>query len=130
MATVLHDATPVNGRLADPATQSPDRPIRHAPGFEWVNWCGTVYTFSSKQRRVVAELWKAREEGYHWVDRHALFELAESVCHNLRALFAQGKHPAWGVIIVPAKGQDAPPGCYRLAALPVNFEEQEPRKPR
>lgn len=124
MATLLHDAPPVNGRLAGPATHpaaarlTTDRPrigVFHAPGFEAVNWFGTVFTFTRKQRVVVAALWQAWQQGYHWVDQAALLEDAESAQTRLGDLFDRGRHPAWGTMIRPAGGGEAPAGCYRLA---------------
>jgi hypothetical protein len=36
----------------------------HGQDFAAVNWNGTVYSFTPKQRIIVAALWRAREEGY------------------------------------------------------------------
>lgn len=86
----------------------------HAPGFESVFWFGASYTFTGKQRMVVAALWQAREQGYHWIDQAGLLEIAESDQRRLRDLFDQGRHPAWGTMIVQAQLSGGPTGSYGL----------------
>jgi hypothetical protein len=95
----------------------PDEPtarVAHAPGFESVYWFGRTYTFTGKQRVVVASLWQAREQGYHWIDQAGLLELADSDQRRLRDLFDQGRHPAWGTLIVQAALHGGPSGSYGL----------------
>lgn len=94
----------------------PARPT-HSPDFASVNWHGAVYTFSPKQRSVVAALWRAMDDGHHWVGQDALLELAESDCGRVRDLFRG--HPAWGAMVVSAADGDGPPGAYRLAGPPA-----------
>jgi hypothetical protein len=86
----------------------------HAPDFASVNWYGTIYTFSKKQRLVVANLWRAHEEGYEWLSQESLLDAADSDCQRLRDLFRG--HPAWDAMIVSALPSGGPPGGYRLAA--------------
>lgn len=93
-----------------------DRPT-HAAGFESVCWYGTVYTFTPKQRSVVAALWQAWEQGYRWMDQAALMELAESDQSRLRGLFDHGRHPAWGTLVVQAQIHGGPTGSYGLTPV-------------
>lgn len=103
---------PIDAPLPAPATgPGPTR----GPDFAAVNWFGTVYTFSGKQRSVVAALWRAKEEGYEWVSQEALLEAAESDCSRLRDLFRG--HPAWGSMIVQAMLHGGPAGAYGLAPV-------------
>ena len=84
-----------------------------SPDFSCVVWRGERFTFSRKQRLVMAALWRAREEGYDWVSSETLLEAAESDGGRVRNLFA--RHPAWGTLIVPAMDAGGSPGTYRLA---------------
>jgi hypothetical protein len=99
--------------LANPGTPTPTGADTHSPDFASVRWRGQVYTFSPKQRRVVAALWRAREQGYEWVSTEALLEAAESLGGRVKELFKG--HPAWGVLIVSAVADGGTPGTYRLA---------------
>jgi hypothetical protein len=85
----------------------------HGQDFAAVNWNGTVYSFTPKQRIIVAALWRAREEGYGWLSQEALLEVAESDCGKVRDLFRH--HPAWGTMIVSAIHYGGPLGSYKLA---------------
>lgn len=87
--------------------------LTHSPDFSAVAWRGEQFTFSRKQRLVVAALWLAREDGYDWVSTETLLDAAESDGGRVRALF--GKHPAWGTLIVSALDAGGTPGTYRLA---------------
>jgi hypothetical protein len=103
-------ADPDLASAGDPAARA-----AHAPGFESVYWYGVTYTFTGKQRLVVAALWQAREQGYHWIDQAGLLDIAESEQRRLRDLFDQGRHPAWGTLIVQATLHGGPTGSYGLA---------------
>ena len=85
----------------------------HSPDFASVVWRGERFTFSRKQRLVVAALWRARQEGYDWVSSETLLVAAESEGGRVRNLFS--RHPAWGTLIVPAIDTGGAPGTYRLA---------------
>ena len=85
----------------------------HSPDFASVNWHGSVFTFSPKQRTVIATLWRAMEDGYHYVGGDALLVEAESDCKKLRTLF--GDHPAWGRFVVVGVTTGGKSGTYRLA---------------
>jgi hypothetical protein len=85
----------------------------HSPDFSSVVWRGQVFTFSPKQRLIVAALWRAREQGYLYLSSDVLLEAAESDGGKVRNLFA--KHPAWGEFVLPAVAESGTPGTYRLA---------------
>ena len=87
----------------------------HAPGFECVNWYGTVYHFTPKQRLVVASLWQAMDDEAGSIDQDRLLADADSDQLRLRDLFDQGRHPAWNTMIVAALTRGGPRGCYMLA---------------
>lgn len=102
-------AFPSGPPAAEPGTAT------HSPGFACVNWYGVVYSFSFKQRLVVAALWQARDEGHPWLTQETLAEAAESDCSRIRDLFR--RHPAWGTMIVSGIMRGGPPGSYRLAEM-------------
>lgn len=92
------------------STTTKTRPgVTHGADFAAVSWYGTLYTFTKKQRIIVASLWAAWEAGYHWLTQERLLEDAESDCSRLRDLFRG--HPAWGTMIVSKSGGE----IYRLA---------------
>jgi hypothetical protein len=68
------------------------------PGFASVDWYGTVYTFTPKQRAVVAALWQAWESGDLYVAEPTLLRIADSCSDRIRDLFR--RHPAWNTMIV------------------------------
>lgn len=102
-------------RQDGPAPVGGPRPT-HSRDFAAVNWYGTVYTFTQKQRLVIAALWRALEEGHKWVGQETLLEVAESDCSRVRDLFRG--HPCWGVLVLSAVDYGGPPGAYRLADPP------------
>ena len=109
MTNVLHHAPRCN--------PTPNRPaLAMSAGCEAVRWGETVYTFTLKQRMVVAALREARELGVHWVSGDALMEAAESDNNRLRDLFRG--HPAWGTLIVSGLQAGGRAGMYRLAEPP------------
>lgn len=111
-------SVPLTGGI-QPATAPPAAPLpegdrpSHSKGFSSVNWRGTVYSFSPKQRAIVAALWNARGECCPWVAQDALLDLADSDSNRMRDLFKG--HPAWGVMIVSAALHGGPTGSYQLA---------------
>jgi hypothetical protein len=84
---------------------------KHGPRFEYVRWRGKVYCFGPKQRRIIAALWKAHQQGAEWVLQDVLLDLADSDGTRVRDLFKG--HPAWDTLIV--QPDDGPPGSYALA---------------
>lgn len=109
----LPRATSANAMGGEPGpTELPGRGS-HAPDFSSVVWRGQTFTFSKKQRLVIAALWRAREEGYRYLSSDVLLDVAESDGGKLRNLFA--KHPAWGTLVLPAVAESGTPGTYRLA---------------
>lgn len=93
-----------------------------------VKWGSVLFAFSGPRRRaVVAELLRAREDGYRWVSQEALLEIAadcggrdDDGCRRgarLRDLFRD--HPAWGTLIVPGPSDHGPSGCYGIAEPPA-----------
>lgn len=68
------------------------------------------YFNTATQRRIILELWQARERGRPCVNQDALLSLAGSKSRRLVQEFEQ--HPAWGVLIV--RGKLA--GTYSLPA--------------
>jgi len=100
-------------RDADPPGQPPTGRRTHSPDFASVCWDGALYTFTPRQRSVVAALWQAREEGHHYLSQEALLEVADSDSHQLRDLFRG--HPAWARVIVAGVNTGGRLGTYRLA---------------
>lgn len=86
---------------------------RAGDDYATVTWRGTVYTFTPKQRSVVAALWMAWKRGVPFVAQQTLLEVAESDNGRLRDLFK--KHPAWGTVIVAGISYGGTLGTYVLA---------------
>ncbi len=86
-------------------------PPWHSADFTVVRWPALgEYRFKrGKQALVVAELWRAMEEGDPERDQAALLKVVESDCTRLRDLFSRSA--AWGTLII----QGSTPGTYRLA---------------
>lgn len=89
----------------------------HAPGFATVNWCGVVYHFTSKQRRVIAVLWRAWKDGCPCVDTATLMQAADSDGNRLRDVFGHGQHPAWNTLVVQGSLYGGRVGTWRLVPL-------------
>lgn len=87
--------------------------LKHSPDFACVVWRGQEFTFSRKQRLVVAALFRAWDDGVRWVSQDNLLDAAESDGGRLRNVFA--RHPAWGTLIVSGMDEGGTPGTYRLA---------------
>lgn len=86
----------------------------HGPGFASVDWYGTVYTFTPKQRAIVAALWQAWESGDLYVAEPTLLRIADSCGDRIRDLFR--RHPAWGTMIVTGVLTGGPPESFQLVA--------------
>jgi len=98
------------------AMQGPAGKISHSPDFSAVHWHdGNTYPFTPHQRPVVAMLWKAMEEGVHFVGSGALLEAAEVNSTRMRELFRASK--AWGKVIVQGIMHGGSVDTYRLAPL-------------
>lgn len=91
--------------------------ISHAADWSTVNWYGQVFSFTPKQRPIVAALWDAREDGTDFVTNSMLLELCETSQERLRDLFRG--NPAWGTLIVQGQLHGGRVGTYRLAPGPV-----------
>lgn len=92
----------------------PDYPT-HSPDFASVTWGGKVYTFTPKQRRIVAILWQAWERGERFVGGGYLLEAADSDQSKMSYLFRGST--AWRTLIVPGELYDGPVDTYCLAPL-------------
>jgi hypothetical protein len=76
-------------------------PARHSADFRSVHWYGTDYCFTEGQAAVVAELWKAWENGTPDVGHRHLRAQAKLQSDRLADLFKEKgqSHPAWGTMI-------------------------------
>jgi hypothetical protein len=103
----------------EPAPQLPQRRPEtdpwHAADFREVCWAGRPYSFTPKQRLIVARLWRAWEEGTPEVDQQTLLRAADSDCVRLVDLFRSC--PGWRDLILHVEG-----GRYRLAPHPSEAE--------
>lgn len=70
----------------------------HAPDWSSVVWNGARYKLTPKQRMVVVALWKAWEEGTHFLSEVYLLNKADSDQPKLSHLFKGSD--AWGELIV------------------------------
>lgn len=85
----------------------------HSPDFASVNWFGSLYCFGGAiQRRVIAALWAAWENGTPDMLERTVLQEAESDSANLRMLFRDSG--AWGTLIQRSSLHGGPVGCYRL----------------
>lgn len=91
----------------------PPPDVSHAPDFASVVWRGYRFTFSRKQRRAVALLFQARDEGYDYVSQEMLLDAAESDQLRLRELFRD--NAAWGVMIVSGLETGGCSGTFRIS---------------
>lgn len=99
----LRTAQPASGWASGPEP-------KHSTDFARVYWPGLEpceFRLSGKQRLVVEELWRAREEGEPAVAQGELLRAAGSDATRLHDLFRRS--PAWGTLIVAAGD-----GRYRL----------------
>jgi hypothetical protein len=86
----------------------------HSPDFASINWFGKPYGFTPTQRRIVAVLWQAWEQGTPDVSEQTILREAESDSGGLRMLFRGS--PAWDELIQRSSWHGGPAGCFRLAA--------------
>ncbi|MCE9531292.1 MAG: hypothetical protein K8T89_09245 [Planctomycetes bacterium] len=100
--------------MSPPAPRQPT----HADDFAAINWYGEIFTFTARQRAVVAGLWQAREEGTHFLSGTTLLKLAESNSRRVRDIFRD--HPAWARLIVLGNTCGGGLGTYRLADGPLS----------
>jgi hypothetical protein len=84
-----------------------------SPDYAAVVWRGQRYTFSRKQRRAVALLFQAKDDGYNYVSQEMLLDAAESDQLRLRELFRD--HPCWGTMIVSGLEDGGRQGTYRIS---------------
>lgn len=92
----------------DKAPPAPTPKPSHTDCFTTVNWYGEEYTFTTAQRAVVEQLWKAMDNNTPALADETLLTAAGSAGKNLRDVFrSNGKrHPAWDTMIVKV-GRDA-----------------------
>ena len=96
------------------APQPPPAPrTLHAPDWSSVVWQGTRYILTPKQRLVIAELWRAWEDGTGFLSHAYLLEKAETDQQKMYYLFRGS--PAWGALIVPGEPHGGPVDSYCLA---------------
>jgi hypothetical protein len=72
-----------------------------------------VFSLTTLQRRVVAALWEAMENGTPAVHQATLLETAEARSAKLSHFFRGS--PAWGTLVVPGYKCGVPFGTYQLA---------------
>jgi hypothetical protein len=110
----LFPPPPPSVAAAAAAAIPPEKPrASHSCDFASVNWFGTSYAFTPTQRRIVAVLWTAWEQGTPDVSQKAVLEEAMSDSTNLRELFRG--HAAWKTMIQCSSVHGGPAGCFRLA---------------
>ena len=98
---------------AVPATERMEQaPACHSKDWATVNWFGVTYTFSPRQRPVIAALWTAWQEGNPFLSQETLLELAESDSMRVRDVFKN--HPAWGKLIQHGPMCGGSLGTYRF----------------
>ena len=73
---------------------------KHSADFASVAFGGELFTFTAPQRRVIAALWQAHEDGTPVLSDAHLIEVAGSSSDRLRDVFKS--HPAWGSLVVSA----------------------------
>jgi hypothetical protein len=113
----VREVFPFPGRVLagrDPPAQDP----YHTSDFQLVIWHGERYTFSPKQRAVVARLWAAWEKGWPGINQQQLLRAADSDAVRLADLFK--RCPAWGKMIVSIG-----PGLYSLSPPPEEQEQKD-----
>jgi hypothetical protein len=110
LVPISADPEPVGGI----GPQSPSGRAWHSPDFARVRWEGAEFSFTSRQRLVVAALWSAHADGHEWVSHESLLIVAEYGGSQLRDVFNHGRHPAWGTMIVAANPYGGPLGSFRL----------------
>lgn len=92
------------------------RPIAFNRDFSSCRWGTETFSFTKKQRPVVAALWAARSEDIVVLSTEYLLEISESEGTRLRDVFKN--HPAWGTMIVRAEMEGMGLGGYMLADPP------------
>ncbi len=92
--------------------QHGEEAARHSPDFRSVVWFGDEYSFTGNQAACVKVLWEAWKNGTPDVSDATLLEAAGIETKRLDHVFKQGRHPAWGVVIVAG----ATKGTHRLHA--------------
>ena len=102
-------ATVASEQQSVPHTEKP----AHSQDFASVNWFGELYGFTRTQRRCVAVLWAAWENGTPDVSESVILSEADSDSGTLRALFFRS--PAWGTLVIRSSSIGGPVGCFRLA---------------
>jgi hypothetical protein len=79
----------------------------HSVDFTEVNWHGKRYLFTRTQARAVEILWRAWETGNAAVSgKHIVTTLDLGASRTFTSVFrgSNGRHDAWGTLIIPVKG--------------------------
>jgi hypothetical protein len=102
------------GRTARPPGTAGDDPPQytHSDGFWSVCWYGQKFSFTGTQAACVKVLWEHWERDTPELHEQTILENAESAQRRLASVFNNGKHPAWGKMIVGVVGRK---GIFRLA---------------
>lgn len=72
-------------------------PCRHSPDYRSVKWFGTSYEFNATQAAIVAELWRAWENGTPRVGAGRLLSAMDCVSDKVSEIMKQ--NDAWGTMI-------------------------------
>lgn len=103
------------------AVERPDlRKPWHSPDWSVACWNGVLYKLSPKQRMVVVALWKAWEEGTHFLSETYLLNKADSDQPKLSHLFK--KSAAWGNLVVRGELHGGEFDTFCLAPPPPSEE--------
>jgi len=81
--------------------------VTHSVDFTEVNWHGKRYLFTPMQARAVEILWCAWETGSAAVSgKHIVTTLDLGASRTFTSVFrgGNGRHDAWGTLIIPVKG--------------------------
>ena len=83
----------------------------HADDFRSADWFGTPYVFTVQEAAAVRVLWEHWERKTPDVGQTTILDALGTSTLRLRDVFKNGKHPAWGTMIVPGSTK----GAYQLA---------------
>ena len=85
--------------------------VAHSPDFRSVLWDEKPHTFTALQAACVKVLWENWNQGTPEVGEQTILELADTTQKRLSKVFDDGKHSAWGTMIVPGASK----GTFRLS---------------
>ena len=102
--------TPSTIVILDDVAPDPAR-ISYGVDYRNVNWYGKVYGFSALQAACVKVMIEHAKHGLPDVGEQTILETADSSQKRLAGVFDNGKHPAWGTMILSG----SPKGTFRIA---------------